>query len=135
MPRSDKGEPLRPRLNSMNLRRPKHVCDSQRYRDVSAFVCRNTGFADSSIRCQFKDLPPVLGYAATARIRSAGSADGRRWLFLLRSRRLVEAYPHRCRLRESPLLKISTIAPGLGAFVGVVHAQILKAWDVLRVVD
>src|SRR5690242_12078614 len=31
----------------------------------------NTGFADSRIRCQFKELPAVVGYAATARIRAA----------------------------------------------------------------
>jgi hypothetical protein len=29
---------------------------------------RNTGFADASIRCMFKDLPPMLGYAVTARL-------------------------------------------------------------------
>ncbi|MFZ0284257.1 MAG: hypothetical protein WAL32_03435, partial [Terriglobales bacterium] len=31
---------------------------------------RNTGFADASIRCVFEDFPPMVGYAATARLRS-----------------------------------------------------------------
>ena len=31
----------------------------------------NTGFADSIIRSIFEDLPPVLGYAATVRIRTS----------------------------------------------------------------
>ena len=31
---------------------------------------RNTGFADASIRCMFQDAPPMVGYAATARLRS-----------------------------------------------------------------
>jgi len=31
----------------------------------------NTGFADSSIRCIFQDQPSMVGYAATARMRSA----------------------------------------------------------------
>ena len=31
----------------------------------------NTGFADSSVQCIFKERPPLVGYAATARIRSA----------------------------------------------------------------
>src|SRR5271169_6454634 len=31
----------------------------------------NTGFSDSSIRCIFEDLPPIAGYAATLRIRTA----------------------------------------------------------------
>lgn len=30
----------------------------------------NTGFADASIRCMFPDAPPMVGYAATARLRS-----------------------------------------------------------------
>ncbi len=32
---------------------------------------RNTGFADSYVRCMFHDLPPMVGYAATARIRTS----------------------------------------------------------------
>jgi 4-hydroxy-4-methyl-2-oxoglutarate aldolase len=31
---------------------------------------RNTGFADARIRCMFEDFPPMVGYAATARLRS-----------------------------------------------------------------
>jgi len=31
---------------------------------------RNTGFADARICCLFEDFPPMLGYAATARVRS-----------------------------------------------------------------
>jgi 4-hydroxy-4-methyl-2-oxoglutarate aldolase len=31
---------------------------------------RNTGFADSSIHCIFKDFRPMVGDAATARVRS-----------------------------------------------------------------
>ena len=32
---------------------------------------RNVGFADGTIRCCFDDRPPVVGYAATARIRTS----------------------------------------------------------------
>ena len=32
---------------------------------------RNTGFADSTVRCIFEDFPPLVGYAATVRIRTA----------------------------------------------------------------
>src|SRR5580658_5335643 len=31
---------------------------------------RNAGFADASIRCVFEDAAPMVGYAATARLRS-----------------------------------------------------------------
>src|SRR6516165_10344597 len=32
---------------------------------------RNEGFADSSIHCQFPHFPPMLGYAATIKIRGS----------------------------------------------------------------
>ena len=32
---------------------------------------RNKGFTDSRIRCVFPELPTVVGYAATARLRSS----------------------------------------------------------------
>ena len=40
---------------------------------VETFEVRlpNTGFADSRIHCLFPDFPPMVGYAATARIRTA----------------------------------------------------------------
>ena len=31
---------------------------------------RNAGFTNASIRCMFEDAPPMVGYAATARLRS-----------------------------------------------------------------
>src|SRR5271170_4173407 len=31
----------------------------------------NVGFADARVRCMFPELPAVVGYAATARVRSA----------------------------------------------------------------
>src|SRR5215831_9643595 len=39
---------------------------------IAAFDLRakNVGFANSTIRCLFEDFPPLVGYAATARIRS-----------------------------------------------------------------
>ena len=33
---------------------------------------RNEGFADARIRCMFEKLPPILGYAVTARIGCSG---------------------------------------------------------------
>jgi len=86
----------------------------------------NTGFADSSIRCQFKDLPAVVGYAATARIRSANPPMDRRGYF----------YYDRAdwwnQILTIPAPRIVVIEDldepaGLGAFVGAVHAHILHA--------
>ena len=85
---------------------------------------RNTGFADASIRCMFADLPPVVGYAATARLRSgtppmAGRAYRDRadwWKSILEvpSPRIV-------------VLEDLDKPPGIGALLGDMHAAILKA--------
>jgi len=85
---------------------------------------RNEGFTDSSIRCLFERLPPVIGHAATARIRcSAPPAVGHTyldrtdwWSYLL------TVPPPRIVVVED-----ADERPGTGAFVGEVHAQILRA--------
>ncbi|HKI25288.1 MAG TPA: RraA family protein [Candidatus Sulfotelmatobacter sp.] len=85
---------------------------------------RNTGFADASIRCMFPDAPPMVGYAATARLRSgdppiAGGTFRDRTDFW------------NCIL-EIPAPRILVLQDmdrpaGRGAFVGDMHAAILKA--------
>ncbi len=84
----------------------------------------NTGFSDSSIACIFPDLAPMVGYAATARIRSAKPPmEG--WSYYEQSDwwKSIGTVP-------SPrVVVISDVdtPPGLGAFVGEVHANILVA--------
>lgn len=85
---------------------------------------RNTGFADSTIRCIFKDFPPMVGYAATARLRTedppiAGRTYHDRsgwWNSILQvpAPRIV-------------VLEDMDKKPGLGAFLGDMHAAILMA--------
>jgi 4-hydroxy-4-methyl-2-oxoglutarate aldolase len=84
---------------------------------------RNAGFADARVRCIFEDLPPMVGYAATARLRSAeppiaGSYHDRTdwWNSIL----------------EVPAPRIAVLedldeSPGVGAFLGDMHAAILMA--------
>jgi len=85
---------------------------------------RNTGFADASIRSIFQGAPPMVGYAATARLRSGeppivgGSFRDRAdfWNSIL----------------QIPAPRILVLEdmdrpPGRGAFVGDMHAAILKA--------
>ncbi len=87
---------------------------------------RNTGFTDDSIRCVFQqdNVPPMVGYAVTARLRSGDPPMGGGtfhdrgdfWNSLLRSlapRILV--------------LEDMDKPPGLGAFIGDMHAAILRA--------
>lgn len=85
---------------------------------------RNTGFADASIRCMFQDAPPLVGYAATARLSSGeppivgGHFSDRTefWNSIL----------------EIPAPRILVLEdmdkpPGRGALVGDMHAAILQA--------
>jgi len=85
---------------------------------------RNTGFTDGSIRCMFDDAAPMVGYAATAKLRTgdppiAGttySDRGDLW------NRILEIPSPRILVLED-----MDHAPGRGAFVGDMHAAILKA--------
>jgi 4-hydroxy-4-methyl-2-oxoglutarate aldolase len=85
---------------------------------------RNEGFADGTIRCVFDDLPPVVGYAVTARIRCSSPPP------------VGHSYPDRTDwwtyILTVPAPRIVVVEdvddrPGLGAFIGHVHASILRA--------
>jgi len=85
---------------------------------------RNTGFSDASIRCMFPDAPPMLGYAATGRLRSGeppigGSTFHDRAGFW---NSILEVPSPRILVLED-----MDAPPGRGAFVGDMHAAVLKA--------
>jgi 4-hydroxy-4-methyl-2-oxoglutarate aldolase len=93
--------------------------------ETFAVRLRNEGFTDSRLHCIYKDLPPIVGYAATARIRSSDPPmesvhsyydRGDWWNSILKipSPRVV-------------VIEDLDKPPGLGAFVGEVHANILRA--------
>ena len=101
---------------------------------IESFSVRlpNTGFADSRIRCIFSDLPPIAGYAVTARIRSASppmEGNGYRyarpdwWNYVLTMPR-----------PRIVVFEDLDDTPGLGAFVGDVNANILLALGCVGVV-
>jgi 4-hydroxy-4-methyl-2-oxoglutarate aldolase len=84
---------------------------------------RNTGFTDGKIRCLYPDSPPMVGYAVTGRLRSGDPP-------------ISGAYHDRAdlwvRIQNSPGPRILVLEdiddkPGRGAFVGDMHAAILKA--------
>jgi 4-hydroxy-4-methyl-2-oxoglutarate aldolase len=85
---------------------------------------RNAGYADASIRCMFPDLPPLVGFAATARLRAgdppmAGGfyhdrADWWNSILKVPAPRVV-------------VLEDLDRPPGVGAFLGDMHAAILCA--------
>jgi regulator of RNase E activity RraA len=84
----------------------------------------NKGFSDSRLHCIFKDLPCMVGYAATARIRSSDPPmeggdyydRGDWWAAVLK------IPPPRIVVIED-----LDAPPGLGGFIGEVHANILLA--------
>jgi 4-hydroxy-4-methyl-2-oxoglutarate aldolase len=84
----------------------------------------NTGFTNASIHCMFEDAPPMVGYAATARLRSGqppmvGSSFSDRGDFW---NSILEIPAPRILVLED-----KDSPPGRGAFVGDMHSAILKA--------
>ncbi|HEV2390853.1 MAG TPA: RraA family protein [Verrucomicrobiae bacterium] len=84
---------------------------------------RNEGFMDDTVRCLFPRLQPMLGFAATIKIRGAAppTADGN--------------YPERTDwwdyILSLPAPRVVAIQdlssrPGLGSLVGGVHMSILR---------
>jgi regulator of RNase E activity RraA len=85
---------------------------------------RNTGFTDSSVRCMFPALPPIAGYAVTARIRSMDPPmEGRSYYLRNDWWSGVLAVP----APRIVVVEDLDEPPGRGAFVGEVHANILQA--------
>jgi regulator of RNase E activity RraA len=85
----------------------------------------NTGFSNASIRCIFEDFPPTAGYAATVRIRTATPPiEGGRYSYAS-----TDWWEHVLSVPAPRILVIEDTdeEPGLGAFVGEVHACILRA--------
>jgi len=84
----------------------------------------NEGYTDASVRCCFPRLPPMLGYAATVKIRGSEPPTADRlypdrtdwWDY-------IESVPAP---RVVVLQDIAT-RPGTGALIGEVHMNILRA--------
>ena len=92
---------------------------------------RNEGFATAGFRCLFKSFPPLVGYAATCRVRSAdppivGSQYVER----------TDWWKHITSIPSPRVVVIQDIDehPGTGAFLGCVHVNILKALGCLGAV-
>lgn len=87
---------------------------------------RNEGFADASIRSLFPDLPPAIGHAVTARIRCStpppvgyqytDRTDWWHYIVTVPAPRFV-------------VVEDVDACPGLGGFVGELHATILRALE------
>ena len=92
---------------------------------------RNEGFTDGRIHCLFEALPPVVGYAVTARIHGStpppvgqtynDRTDWWNYIVTVPAPRIV-------------VIEDTDQRPGLGAMVGEVHANILRALGCVAIV-
>jgi 4-hydroxy-4-methyl-2-oxoglutarate aldolase len=92
---------------------------------------RNEGFVDHTVRCLFPRLQPIVGYAATVKIRGSAPptvngpyADRTDWwdyILSLPAPRMV-------------VVQDAATRPGLGSLVGAVHMNILRALHCVGVV-
>lgn len=85
---------------------------------------RNEGFANASIRCLSPSLPPAIGYAVTARIRcSSPPPVGHHYHDRTDWWNYIAGVPG----PRFVVVQDIDETPGLGGFVGGVHANILRA--------
>ena len=85
---------------------------------------RNAGFADSSVHCIFEEFPPLVGYAATIRVRTSDPPmEGDSYYYRL------DWLEHLLSVPAPRVLVVQDMDrhPGLGSFIGDVHANILRA--------
>ncbi len=82
---------------------------------------RNEGFLSGVARCRFPKLPPMVGYAATARIRTASPPMSHRCYY-----DRMDWWNYVASLPEPRVMVLQDADhnAGLGAFVGEIHAAI-----------
>jgi regulator of RNase E activity RraA len=118
--------PLEPLLNKEQLEalRQFDTCMVSNAIETFEVRLRNTGFTDPSVRCVFEDWPPMVGYAATARLRT-GDAPIAQGFY----RDRTDWWNSILQIPAPRIVVIEDIdnRPGVGAFVGDVHAAILQA--------
>ena len=92
---------------------------------------RNEGFTEDGLTCRFPEMPPLLGYAMTLKVRSGAPPTKGKVFF--------EDTDWWNALLSVPLPRILVIqdvdrTPGVGALVGEVHAAILQSLGCIGVV-
>jgi len=110
-------------LRELDALRRLDTCSVSNAIETFQLRLRNAGFADARVSCIFEDFPPLVGYAATARLRTgeppiAGFYHDRHewWNSILQ-------------VPEPRIVVLQDLdePPGVGAFLGDTHAAILRA--------
>ena len=85
---------------------------------------RNEGFIAHTVQCQFPQLAPMVGYAATGRIRTSSPPMTHRCYY-----DRPDWWSYVASVPEPRILVLQDVdpTPGLGAFVGELHAAIGQA--------
>ncbi|MGD1090748.1 MAG: RraA family protein [Bryobacteraceae bacterium] len=85
---------------------------------------RNEGFISGAVRCQFPNLPPMLGYAATGRIRTATPPMAGNRCYYDR----MDWWTYISSVPDPRVMVLEDVdhRPGVGAFVGEIHATIAQ---------
>jgi 4-hydroxy-4-methyl-2-oxoglutarate aldolase len=85
---------------------------------------RNEGFLSGPTRCRFPNFPPIIGYAATARVRTSAPPMSHRCYY-----DRMDWWHYVASLPEPRILVLQDTdrQAAFGAFVGEIHAAIGKA--------
>jgi 4-hydroxy-4-methyl-2-oxoglutarate aldolase len=85
---------------------------------------RNEGFISGAVRCRFPDFEPMLGYAVTGRIRSSSPPMTGRCYY-----DRMDFWSYVATIPEPRVIVLQDVdhRPGVGAFVGEIHATIALA--------
>jgi len=109
---------------SLELLRQFDSCSVANAIETFGVRLRNSGFTDSRVHCLFEDFPPLVGYAATIQVRTSDPPmEGESYYYRLDWLEHVLSVP-------APRILVMQDAdrhPGLGSFIGDVHANILRA--------
>jgi 4-hydroxy-4-methyl-2-oxoglutarate aldolase len=114
--------PASPEL--LTLLRTVDTCTVSNAVETFGVRMRNDGYIQHPIRCMFPDLAPVAGYAITGRIRT-GAPPVSNVCYYQRT----DWWQYVARFPSPKILVLSDVdpAPGAGAFVGEIHAEIGRA--------
>ncbi len=104
--------------------RALETCSASNAIEQFGIRLRNEGFVQGTAQCRFPQLPPLLGYAVTAVIRaSAPPMTGRCYYNRMDWWNYVLTVPG----PRVMVLQDLDHTPGIGAFVGEIHANIALA--------
>jgi regulator of RNase E activity RraA len=87
---------------------------------------RNEGFISGAVRCRFPELPPMVGYAVTGRVRTVSPPMTQRCYY-----DRMDWWNYVASLPKPRVIVVEDAdpKPGSGAFIGEIHAAIGIALD------